>query len=138
MRVRCRSKRVRHLLHVGGRHQRPENPTHEREELNVARDERLQRGRIASLDVVVLREDLADQSLAAFLEDRAPHLDQAPVQRARSRLVVILPEGELDDRFLRPTGHRPRIDRQRSTDCGDERPACHRHVTIIGEATTKE
>jgi hypothetical protein len=38
----------------------------------------------------------ADEALAAFLVDRVPQLDEPRVQRARRRLVVVLPERELD------------------------------------------
>ena len=93
MRVRGRAKRERHLLHFRHRNQRAEDAAHQREELDLAADEHLERGWIAALDLVVFREDLRLDAAARLRSDDRPHLNQSSVQRAGGRLVVELGEG---------------------------------------------
>ena len=105
VRVRGRAERKRDLLHVCHRNHRAEQTAHQREELNVASDQKLQGGGIAALNVVVEREDLRLDTPARLVADGRPHLGQADVKRAVGRLVVILREGELGS-LLRTCGRR--------------------------------
>ena len=92
-----RAERERHLLDFGSRHDGAENAAHQREELNLAGDQHVERCRIASSEPVVLSEDLRLDASPRLGPDRRPHFNEAPVQRARRRLVM-----ELGERVVGP------------------------------------
>jgi hypothetical protein len=95
VRVGRRPEGERDLLHLGDRHHRAEDAAHQREEVNLAGDEHLERGRVAARDLVVLGEDLRFDAAARLRADGRPHLGEPPVQRTRGGLVVVLDEAEV-------------------------------------------
>ena len=80
------------LLHLGDRHRLPEDAAHQREEVEFARDQHLERCRIGARDAGILGEHLGRDAAVGLGGDRQPHLDEAAMQRARRRLVVELAE----------------------------------------------
>ena len=86
----------RHLLHFRRRHDRAEDPAHQREELDLARHERAEGRGVAAADAVVVPETPACRRVPFVSRLIAVHmLDEAAMQRAGGGLVVILDEGEL-------------------------------------------
>ena len=75
MRVGRRAKREGYLLHLGNGHNRAEDAAHESKELNLARDEHLQRGGVAARDVVVLRQHTRLDAAVRRFANGFPHLD---------------------------------------------------------------
>src|SRR6516164_11002256 len=88
-------KRKRHLLRLGHRHYRADDAAHEREELDLARQQPLERFRIAAGELVVLGMDRDHDAAVRLVAYRIPHRDEIAVERAAGRLVVILHEGVL-------------------------------------------
>jgi hypothetical protein len=84
-----------HLLNLCHRHRGAQYAAHQREELNLARHQHLERRRVAPGHVVVEREDLRVNASARLGANRGPHLREPLVERAVGRLVVVLREGEL-------------------------------------------
>src|SRR4030095_15523865 len=85
-------KGERHLLHFRHRHDISENPAHEREKLNLARNEHLERLRIAAGNFVVFREDRGYHAPVGLGANGCPHLHKPQVERTVACLVVVLRE----------------------------------------------
>src|SRR3977135_369342 len=115
-----RAKREGHLLDFRSRYDGAENTPHQREELDLTRDERVERRWVAALDVVVFRMDLGLDPPPGLRPDRRPHFNKPPVQRARRRLVVVLGELVRGD-----TGQGRAYEERRGPECrvDDERTA---------------
>ena len=80
------------LLDLGDRHGLPQDAAHQREKVEFARDQHFERRRIGARDAGILGEYLGHDAAVGLCADRRPHLDQAPMQRARGRLVMELAE----------------------------------------------
>src|ERR1700704_2498503 len=134
-----RAKREGHLLDFRSRYDGAENTAHEREELDLARDERVERRWVAALDVVVFRMDLRLDPSPGLRSNRRPHFSKAPMQRARRRLVMVLGEAVRGD-----TGPGRAYEERRGPECRveDERPACqiparHSRGAGVGQPTRR-
>ena len=92
VRLGCRPERKGDLLHLGDRHRLPQDAAHQREEVEFARDQHFERRRIGARDAGILGEHLGHDAAVGLCADRQPHLHEAPMQRARGRLVMELAE----------------------------------------------
>jgi hypothetical protein len=107
------------LLHLGDRHRLPQDAAHQREEVEFARDQHFERCRIGAGNASILGEYLGGDAAVGLCADRQPHLDEAPMQRARGRLVMELAE-------LVVSGHRwtrDEFDRGEDSAAGENRAA---------------
>src|SRR5688500_12105215 len=100
--VRRRSERERHLLHVGHGHHGAQQAAHQREEVDVTRDQQLERCGVASLNVVVQGKHFRFDASPRLAADCRPHFREPLVQRAVGGLVVVLRECEFWAAGLRP------------------------------------
>jgi hypothetical protein len=87
---RRRFERERQLLGLGHRHHRADDAAHQSEELDLARDQHLQRIGIAARQLVVLGIDRGLDPAVGFGPHRFPHRGEIAVQRAAGGLIVIL------------------------------------------------
>src|SRR5262249_24596512 len=92
VRLRRRLEGERHLLGLRHRHDRADDAAHEREELDFAGEELLQRLGIAAGNLVVFGVYSRLDAAVGLAANGIPHGDEILVQRAAGRLIVILHE----------------------------------------------
>src|SRR5712692_2429006 len=88
--LRLRAKCKRYGLDVHGGHHGPDQAAIQREKVELTADHHLERRGVAAGQLIVLRKSLDLNASTRFGLDRGPQLNQALVERAIGRLVVVL------------------------------------------------